>query len=102
MLPKAASGQTRSFDHVGSMSGLPETRQGRGRPSSSGWSGSLQNNLCLKALRAIEVQEPSRSAPQRDHRGAFAGADQGRDVVAHLGEGIAAARPSVVLVVAGD
>ena len=28
MLPKAASGQTRSWGHVGSMSGLPESGQG--------------------------------------------------------------------------
>ena len=42
------------------------------------------------------------SAPQRDHRGACAGADQGRDMVAHAREGIAAAGPSVVLVVTGD
>jgi hypothetical protein len=31
------------------------------------------------------------SAPQRDHRGSCASADQGRDVVAHAREGIAAA-----------
>src|SRR5262249_3941680 len=42
------------------------------------------------------------SAPQRDHRGAGAGADQGGDVVAHAFERIAAAGPSLVLVVAGD
>jgi hypothetical protein len=42
------------------------------------------------------------SAPQRDHRGASARTDQGRDVVAHLGERIAAAGPGFVLVEAGD
>jgi len=40
--------------------------------------------------------------PQRNHRGAFAGADQGRDVVAHTREGIAAALPRRVFVVARD
>jgi len=39
---------------------------------------------------------------QRDHRGTFARADQGRDVGAHACEGIAAALPRLVLVVAGD
>ena len=33
---------------------------------------------------------------------ARSGADEGRDVVAHLGERIAAALPRLVLVVAGD
>src|SRR5262249_31070916 len=42
------------------------------------------------------------SPPQRDDRGSLPGADQGRDVVAHTREGIAAAGPSIVLVVAGD
>jgi len=34
------------------------------------------------------------SSPQRDYGGAFTDADQGRDVVAHAREGIAAAVPS--------
>jgi hypothetical protein len=42
------------------------------------------------------------SSPQRDHGRSFARADQGRDVVAHAREGIAAALPSLVFVVAGD
>src|SRR5262249_12612240 len=44
----------------------------------------------------------SGSPPQRNHRGAFAHADQGRNVVAHALESIAAAGPSVVLVVPRD
>src|SRR5262249_13020901 len=42
------------------------------------------------------------SAPQRDHCGSCAGADQARDVVAHARERITAAGPSLVLVVASD
>ena len=42
------------------------------------------------------------SAPQRDHGGTFAGADQGRDVGGDPLERIAAALPSLVLVVASD
>src|SRR5262249_197318 len=42
------------------------------------------------------------SVRQRDQCGSCAGADQARDVVAHAREGIAAAVPGFVLVVAGD
>jgi hypothetical protein len=42
------------------------------------------------------------SPPQRDHRAAFACADEGRDVVAHARERIAATGPSIILVVARD
>jgi hypothetical protein len=40
--------------------------------------------------------------PQRDHRSTCACADQGRDVVAHFGEGIAAAGPSLIEIVPRD
>jgi len=42
------------------------------------------------------------SPPQRDHRGAGTRADEGRDVSTDTLERIAAALPSLVLVVAGD
>src|SRR5262247_1034897 len=71
----------------------------RGRPSPA----------AARAWRVHQSVPSARSWPaspgspsQRDHGRTFAGADQGRDVVAHARERIAAVFPSLILVVAGD
>ena len=50
----------------------------------------------LGGFRSVATQSPQRS------RGALARADQRRDVRGHAREGVAAAFPGLVLVVAGD
>src|SRR5262249_31129054 len=48
---------------------------------------------------AIDRHPRATSAPQRDHGGAGPRADKGRDVSAHLGEGVAAQSPSLIEVI---
>jgi hypothetical protein len=64
-------------------------------PSKNAWLDTLQERQrTFKRSQAL--------APERDQRGAGARADEGRDVVAHTRERIAAAEPSIVLVVTAD
>jgi hypothetical protein len=58
--------------------------------------------MAAKADLGSCVLASFRRAAHSDHRGTSARADQGPDVGAHAGEGIAAALPSLILVVASD